>query len=109
VYSSCSAIRQSIGADRAIVPEIESGAPIRPSRDHNLDSLVFDKADQVERVEDLRVWLTALDKEIADLEVSAKTASVEEAEKAKETIFLLQKIRERLVEKIAVLEAEVSE
>lgn len=97
-----------IGADRAFVPEIESGAPIRPARDRSPDSLVFDKADQVERVGDLRARLTALDKEIADFEASAKAAQADEAGKIKETIFLRQKIRDRLVEKIAAIEAEVS-
>jgi hypothetical protein len=100
---------QQVGGDRAIVPEIESGTPIRPSRDHNPDSLVFDRVDQVEKVEDLRAPLTALDKEIADLEASAKASPAEEAENIKETIFFRQKISERLVEKTAVLEAKVSE
>jgi small conductance mechanosensitive channel len=99
--------QRQIGVDRTFVPEIETGAPIQPAGDRSPDSLVFDKADQVERVEDLRARLSALDKEIADLEASAKGAAEDEAEKIKETVFLRQKIRERLVEKIAALEAEV--
>ena len=71
--------------------------------------MVFDKADQVERVEDLRLRLTALDTEIAELEARVKASEGDEAEKIQETVFLRQRIRERLVERIADIEKKVDE
>jgi small-conductance mechanosensitive channel len=99
--------QRQIKEGHAFVPEVE--APAEPTRDRSPDSLVFDKADQVEKVEDLRLRLTALDNEIAELEAKAKASEGPEAGKIKETIFLRQRIRERLVERIADLEEKVSE
>jgi small-conductance mechanosensitive channel len=96
-----------IKGDQAFVPEVE--APADPTRDRGPDSVVFDKADQVEKVEDLRLRLTALDKEIADLEAQVKVAEGGEAEKIQETVFLRQRIRERLVDRIAELEKKVDQ
>ena len=95
--------------DRAFVPEVADEKPIEQARDRSPDTLVFDKADQVEKVEDLRLRLTALDKEITDLEAQVKATEGDEAEKIQETIFLRQRIRERLVERIADIEKKVGE
>ena len=101
--------QRQISAKTTFVPEVEIERSTQPTQERTPDALVFDKADQVERVEDLRARLTALDGEIADLEASAKAAPAEETEKIKETVFLRQKIRERLVERISALEAEVED
>jgi small-conductance mechanosensitive channel len=79
--------QRQIKDSRAFVPEIQAEAPADPKRDRGPDSLVFDKADQVEKVEDLRARLTALDKEIADLTAQVKATEGDEAEKIQETIF----------------------
>jgi len=78
------------------------------------DTVVFDKADQVEKAEDLRKLLKALDEEISTLEARAKEAKAaepegEEVEQIKEKIFLRQRTRERLVKRIEKLEAEVND
>jgi small-conductance mechanosensitive channel len=101
--------QRQIAHDRFFVPEIEADKEIEPTREHAPDTLVFDKADQVEKVEDLRQRLTALDAEIAELEAQAKGVEEAEAEKIKETIFLRQQIRERLVSRIADMEQKVDE
>lgn len=99
--------QRQIKAGQAFIPEVEAAAD--PTRDRSPDSVVFDKADQVERVEDLRIRLTALDQEIAELEAQVKASEGDEAEKIQETIFLRQRIRERLVERIADIEKKVDE
>ena len=99
--------QRQIKGERAFIPEVENDKPIEPARDSSPDTLVFDKADQVEKVEDLRVRLTALDKEIVDLTAQVKASEGEEAEKIQETIVLRQRIRERLVERIADIETKV--
>jgi len=101
--------QSQIKGERAFIPEVENDKPIEPARDSSPDTLVFDKADQVEKVEDLRVRLTALDKEIVDLTAQVKASEGEEAEKIQETIVLRQRIRERLVERIADIETKVKE
>ena len=99
--------QRQIKQGESFVPEVKASAD--RTRDRGLDSVVFDKADKVEKVEDLRLRLTALDKEIADLEAQVKAAEGDEAEKIQETIFLRQRIRERLVERIADIETKVLE
>jgi len=99
--------QRQITKGHAFIPEVEE--PADPTRERGPDALVFDKADQVEKVEDLRLRLTALDKEIAELEATVKTSEGEEAEKIQETVFLRQRIRERLVERIADIEQKVDE
>jgi small-conductance mechanosensitive channel len=101
--------QRQIAGEGPFIPEVpaETSAAIRQDKDP--DSVVFDKADQVEKVEDLRTRLTALDEEIADLKSQAKAAEGPEEEKIKETIFLRERIRERLVERIADIEQKVHE
>jgi small-conductance mechanosensitive channel len=101
--------QRQIAGEGPFIPEVpaETSAAIRQDKDP--DSVVFDKADQVEKVEDLRIRLTALDEEIADLKSQAKAAEGPEEEKIKETIFLRERIRERLVERIADIEQKVHE
>jgi small-conductance mechanosensitive channel/uncharacterized small protein (DUF1192 family) len=99
--------QRQIKQGEAFVPEVK--VPTDPTRDKGPDSLVFDKADQVEKVEDLRLRLTALNEEITRLEAQVKAAEGDEAEKIQETIFLRQRIRERLVERIADIEKKVGE
>jgi small-conductance mechanosensitive channel len=99
--------QRQIKPGEAFVPEVK--VPTDPTREKGPDSLVFDKADQVEKVEDLRLRLTALNEEITGLEAQVKAAEGDEAEKIQETVFLRQRIRERIVERIAELEKKVAE
>jgi small-conductance mechanosensitive channel len=101
--------QRQITGEGAVIPEVAAEIPVAPTRDRDPDSLVFDKADQVEKVEDLRLRLTALDKEIADLTDQVKATEGEEAEKIQETVFLRRRIRERLVDRIADIEKKVGE
>jgi small-conductance mechanosensitive channel len=101
--------QRQVGREGAFIPEITDDGPLESSQEKDPDSLVFDKADQVEKVEDLRARLAALDEEIAELKSQAKGAEGAEAEKIKETIFLRDRIRERLVTRIADIEQEVHE
>ena len=101
--------RQIAGEGPAIpIVSTEPTMP-EPARDRDPDSLVFDKADQVEKVEDLRERLATLDKEIIELELQVKSAEGAEAEKIQETVFIRQRIRERLVESISDIQKKVSE
>jgi len=99
--------QRQVKEGRVFVPEVKATAD--PTREKSPDSLVFDKADQVEKVEDLRARLAALDGEISDLEAQAKAAEPADAEKIKETVTLRQRVRERLVDRIAELEKNVAE
>jgi hypothetical protein len=101
--------QRQLKGERVFIPEFEDDKPIEPTRESTPDTLVFDKADQVEKVEDLRLRLTALDKEIAELDAKVKAAEGDEAEKIQETVFLRQRIRERLVDRIAEIEKKVGE
>jgi small-conductance mechanosensitive channel len=101
--------QRQLKGDEAIIPEVSEKKPVQDPRASTPDTLVFDKADQVEKVEDMRARMTALDQEISDLEAQAKATEGDEAEKIQETIYLRQRIRERLVEKIANIEKNVAE
>jgi small-conductance mechanosensitive channel len=101
--------QRQISKEGAFIPDVSPETRADTTRDHDPDSLVFDKADQVEKVEDLRLRLTALDKEIAELEAKVKASEGDEAEKIQETVFLRERIRERLVERIADIEKKVDE
>jgi small-conductance mechanosensitive channel len=101
--------QRQIAGEGPFIPEVATKPPVEKAGEADPDSLVFDKADQVEKVEDLRLRLTALDKEIAELETKVKASDGPEAEKIKETIFLRQRIRERLVDRIADIEKKVDE
>jgi small-conductance mechanosensitive channel len=101
--------QRQLKGDQVFIPDVGAKEPVETGRDRDPDTLVFDKADQVEKVEDLRNRLTALDTEIADLSARAKASKGDEAEKTKETIFLRKRIRERLVERIADIEKKVDE
>lgn len=101
--------QRQIKGERTFIPDVEDDKPAITTRDSSPDTVVFDKANQVEQVEDLRLRLTALDKEIVDLTAQVKASEGEEAEKIQETIFLRQRIRERLVERIADIETKVKE
>jgi small-conductance mechanosensitive channel len=99
--------QRQIKPGEAFVPEVKISED--PTRDRGPDSVVFDKADQVERVEDLRSRLAVLDNEISELEAQVKAAEGDEVEKIQETVLLRQRIRERLVERIADIEKKVLE
>jgi small-conductance mechanosensitive channel len=101
--------QRQIKVDQTFIPEVGVEKPIEPTRDRTPDTLVFDKADQVEKAEDLRQRLAALDEEIAALEAQVKAAAGDEAAEIQETVILRQKIRERLVARIADLEKKVEE
>ena len=99
--------RQIAGEGPAIPIVSTEPAASKHKRDRDPDSLVFDKADQVEKVEDLRARMTSLDEEIVELESKAKAAEGDEAEKIQQTVFLRQRIRERLVTRISDIEEKV--
>lgn len=101
--------QRRVGAREKFVPDIDDERAADPTRDRGPDTLVFDKADQVERVEDLRERLTKLDSELADLGSQLKAAAEGENEKLGSTISHRQEIRERLVQRIAELEAAVKD
>lgn len=106
--------QRQIGKERVFIPEIDADGAKDPTRRRGPDTVVFDKADQVEKVEDLRNRLAALDEEIASLEERVKKlAKTEEgsaeADQLAETIYLRQRIRERVLNRIASLEAAVKE
>jgi small conductance mechanosensitive channel len=101
------------------IPKVKRRKTTKATDTVGPDTVVFDKADQVEKAEDLRKHLKALDEQISTLEAKAKEAKGKEAEgkeaegeeveQIKETIFLRQQTRERLVKRIEKLEAEVKE
>jgi small-conductance mechanosensitive channel len=99
--------QRQITVDHAYIPKVETKKTIEAASDRTPDTVVFDKADQVEKVEDLRRRLSALDQEIADLEARAKATEGNEAVEIQETVLLRQKIRERVVARIAELEKKV--
>jgi small-conductance mechanosensitive channel len=101
--------QRQLHASRLFIPDLARKTSSEGAEKPAPDSLVFDKADQVEKVEDLRQRLAALDEEIAGLETKAKEVEKGEAEKITQTIFLRQRIRERLVTRIAEIEAEVKD
>ena len=101
------------------IPKVKRKTAAKAEETGGPDTVVFDKADQVEKAQDLRKHLKALDEEISTLEAKAKEAKGKEAEgkeaegeeveQIKQTIFLRQQTRERLVERIEKLEAEVND
>lgn len=101
--------QRRVGSGEKFLPDIEEGRTADPKRDRGPDTLVFDKADQVERVEDLRRRLADLDAELADLGAQQKTEDPEGAETLQQNIDRRQKVRERLVARIAEIEAAVDD
>ena len=99
--------RQITDAEK-FIPKVKKKS-IAPSEEVGPDTVVFDKADQVEKAEDLHNLLKALDNEISALEAKAKESEDEEAEKIKETVDRRRRTRERLVDRIEKLEAEVKD
>lgn len=99
--------QRQIKVDHEFIPEIEAEKPIEATRSRTPDTLVFDKADQVEKVEDLRHRLAAIDEEIVNLEARAKEAEGDAVKEIEETVLIRRKIRERVVARIAELEKNV--
>ena len=96
------------------IPKVKKRKTTKATDTVGPDTVVFDKADQVEKAEDLRGLLGVLDEKIFALEATVKDAktqelSEEEVEQIKETILLRQRTRERLVKRIEKLEAEVKD
>lgn len=96
------------------IPKVKKRKTTKATDTVGPDTVVFDKADQVEKAEDLRGLLGVLDEKISALEATVKEAktqelSEEEVEQIKETILLRQRTRERLVKRIEKLEAEVKD
>jgi small conductance mechanosensitive channel len=101
--------QRQVGEQR-FIPEAEIERPMKAAKSpakSDPDSVVFDKADQVERADDLRKRLISLDEEIAELKTKAKGAEADEAEKVAETIARREQIREKIVARIEQLEADV--
>jgi len=96
------------------IPKVKRKTAAKAKETGGPDTVVFDKADQVEKAEDLRQLLKALDEEISALEAKAKDAKTkeaegDEAEKIEEMIHLRRRTRAKLVERIEKLEAEVKD
>ena len=99
--------RQITDAEK-FIPKVKKKS-IATSEEVGPDTVVFDKADQVEKAEDLHNLLKALDNEISALEAKKKEAEGDEVEKIKETVDRRRRTRERLVARIEKLEAEVND
>jgi len=99
------------------IPKVKKKTAAKAKETAGPDTVVFDKADQVEKAEDLRSLLKALDEEISALEAKAKEAKTketegdeaDEAEKIQQTIHQRRRTRAKLVERIEKLEAEVKD
>jgi len=97
---------------RLFIPSAEPVKVSEPTRDRGPDTLVFDKADQVEKAEDLRKRLKALDKEIGELAAQLKEAKASSDEGAEETERILEarkRIRDRLASRIQEMESEIED
>lgn len=101
--------QRQVNRNEMFIPDIDEQSVEDPKRDRGPDSLVFDKADRVERVEDLRQRLADLDVEIAELGAKAKTTEPEASADVELQIAQRQRIRERLVSRITELEAAVKD
>lgn len=104
--------QRQIAAGRLFIPETESRAPVEPVVSAAPDSAVFDKADKVEKAEDLKGRLANLDAEIADLEVKlkeAKAASGEGTESLEKNLETRKAVRERLVQRISEMQKEIDD
>ncbi len=101
--------QRQVAAGQNFIPDIDERRAVDPKRDHGPDTVVFDKADKVERVEDLRQRLTDLDAELTDLEARAKSAGDDEAATLRQTMDARQMVRERLVKRISEFEAAVDD
>jgi len=100
--------QRQVGEQR-FIPEAEIERPMKAAKSpakSDPDSVVFDKADQVERADDLRKRLISLDEEIAELKTNVKAADGAEAEKLTEKMNRKEQIREKIVARIEQLEAE---
>ena len=95
--------------DREFIPAKISAKPAEQAPAPAPDTLVFDKADRVEKVEDLRQRLSELDKEIAALNANLKEAAEEEKEKVQKTIDGRTEIRDRLAKKIGEMEVQIDD
>ena len=101
--------QRQVNRNELFIPDIDEQRVEDPKRDRGPDTLVFDKADQVERVEDLRQRLVDLDAEIAELGATAKGLEPDAAAVVGEKLAQRQTIRERLVGRITELEAAVKD
>ncbi len=101
--------QRQVTAGQNYIPDIDEHRTVDPKRDHGPDTVVFDKADKVEKVEDLRLRLDALDSELADLEARAKAAVDDDAATLQQTIDVRRMVRERLVKRISEFEAAVND
>ena len=86
--------------DLAFVPpaNLQSPGEEAGEDDSRLQSLVFDKADEAESVENLRTILAGLDKKIAALEREAKKLEDVERESVEDRLGRLRDRRQRIVE-----------
>ncbi len=104
--------QRQLAAGRLFIPETERHAPAEPVSTAAPDTAVFDKAAKVEKAEDLKARLAALDGEIADLEAQlkeAKAASPEGAEAIERNLATRKGIRERLVARIGEMQKEIND
>lgn len=104
--------QRQIAAGRLFIPETEGRAPVEPVASAAPDTAVFDKADKVEKAEDLKGRLANLDAEIADLEAKlkeARAASVEGTEGLEKNLETRKVVRERLVQRISEMQKEIDD
>ena len=104
--------QRQVTAGRLFIPEIESRPPVEPVVSAAPDSAVFDKAEKVEKAEDLKGRLANLDEEIADLEAKLKEAKADSAEGTdalEKNLETRKAVRERLVGRIAEMQKEIGD
>lgn len=101
--------QRRVAGGAKFLPDIDESRAEDPNRVRGPDTLVFDKADQVGKVEDLRHRLEVLDAEIADLGARLKSADPGETETLERTIEGRQKVRENLVARMTEIEAAVED
>ncbi len=91
------------------IPEVELELWTERSASAVPDQVVFDKAEQMERVEQLRSRLVDLDVEITDLEAQAKAAAEDDAPGIERNLTYRKRIRERLAARIQQIEEQVDD
>ena len=103
--------QRQIAGGSVFIPSVEPEAPADPTRARGPDTLVFDKADQVEKAEDLRKRLTVLDQEITELDAqlkAAKASSDEGTGGIEKTLEARRRSRDWLASRIHEMETEIA-
>jgi small-conductance mechanosensitive channel len=91
------------------IPEVDRELWAERSTSAVPDQVVFDKAEQMERAEQLRSRLADLDVEITDLEAQIKASSEDDTEAIERNLGYRKRIRERLATRIQQIEEQVDD